>query len=127
MFLRFNLYTFLWAACMFALNLAREQGLANIPILYWIHFDDLAHFLQFCLLSFVMIVGFSKQQLYITLRFNGIRYALIICIAYSFLLEIIQLLRLPEYFEFSDLLSNILGSVGGALIFYFVYNYNREY
>lgn len=112
---------------MFALNLTREQGLANFPIIYWIHFDDLAHFLQFCILTFSMIVGFSKQQVYITLRFNGMRFALIFSIAFAFLLEIIQLIRLPKYFEITDLLANILGCLGGALIFYFVYNYKREY
>lgn len=124
MFFRYNLYAFLWALCMFGLNLGRNQGLENIQILYFLHFDDLAHFFQFCLLTFLLIVGFSKQQRYVALRFNSIRMALMVSIAYAFVLEAIHFWRHSAYFEIWDISANILGCLGGALIFFLIYKFS---
>ena len=123
MFFKFTFYAFAWALIMFFLNLGRDQGLPPLNIFYFLDFDKLAHFLQFLLLIFFMIVGFEKQHNFLFLRFNSIRYALIFSIIYAFFLEIIQLIRLKEYFEFWDLMANIFGCIVGAAVFYLIYKY----
>ncbi len=126
MFFRYNFYGILWALLMFLLNLGREEGLENIQIFYHFHFDKLAHFIQFMILSWCLAVGFAKQQRYVPLRFWSWQASALVSIAYTFLLEGIQFARLPEYFEFGDLLANIFGSLGGVLLFYLIYLYPQS-
>ncbi len=121
MFFRFNAYPFLWAACMLALNLGRDEGLPTLQVFYFLYFDKLAHFLQFFILTFLLIIGFNKQHAFISLRFNGMRTALVSCIIYAFVLEVIHFFRSPKYFEIWDLFADIFGCIAGALAFYLIY------
>lgn len=123
MFFRYNFYAFAWAAAIFALNLGRSESLPLQEIFYLVNFDKLAHFLQFFLLSFLLIVGFSKQHSFISLRFRAIRVGLLVASIYAVILEIIQFIRLNEYFELADLGANLFGVLVGGLVFYFIYKY----
>ncbi|MCU0444463.1 MAG: VanZ family protein [Microscillaceae bacterium] len=126
MFFKYNFYTLVWAAVMFALNWGRGESLPHLTLLGGIGFDKFAHFAQFCILSFLMLVGFYKQNTYAILRFNGVRITLICCLLYTLLLEGIQFWRLRPYFEWGDLLADWVGCGGGMLIFYFIYKFRQE-
>ena len=126
MFFRNNAYAITWIACMFALNLGRKFG--NFPTLklfYFIYFDKFAHFLQFCILVFLLIVGFSKQYAFPLLRFSAMRISLVIGVVYAFFLEAIFFIMAREYFEWGDLAANLFGCLGGLLIFYFIYKFKE--
>ncbi|MDX2303290.1 MAG: VanZ family protein [Microscillaceae bacterium] len=123
MFFKNTFYAILWATIMFLLNLGREQGLPPLKIFYYLYFDKLAHFLQFLLLAFFLVVGFEKQYAFQMLRFKSIQYTLIISVLYAILLEIIQLIRFKEYFEIWDLIANIFGCLVGVIAFYIIYKY----
>lgn len=126
MFFKFNFYAFVWASCMFALNLGRLESLPTLQVFYFIYFDKVAHFLQFSILSFLTLVGFYKQYTYPYLRFNGIKVTLLLTIGFAVILEGIHFVRAKEYFEWADLLANVLGSACGILIFYQIYKKNDE-
>jgi VanZ family protein len=126
MFFKYNFYTLVWAGVMFALNWGRGESLPALPLLGWISFDKFAHFTQFCILSFLMLVGFYKQDTYAILRFKGVRITLLSCLAFTIILEGIQFIRLRPYFEIGDLLADWLGCGGGMLIFYFIYKFRQE-
>jgi glycopeptide antibiotics resistance protein len=126
MFIKYNIHAILWALFIFLLNLRREEGLPTLQLLGFIYFDKFAHFVQFCIFSFLLIVGFFKQQKFPTLRFYAWRVALMVCISLALLFEIIQFIRLPKYFEWGDLLANLLGCGGGLLIFYLIYKFSEK-
>lgn len=126
MFLKYNFYTFFWLICMFALNLGRLESLPELRLFYFLYFDKFAHFIQFCILSFLMLVGLYKQQTFVWLRFNATRVTLFACLIYSLLLEGIHFFIAKQYFETWDLLANIFGTLGGILVFYLIYVYKNE-
>lgn len=85
-------------------------------------FDKFAHFTQFCILIFLMIVGFHKQHTFKSLRFYPIRISMIIGLVYAIILEVLQLVMSSgRSFDLSDALANIIGCFGGLLIFYLIY------
>lgn len=126
MFFKYNMYGLLWAAIMFALNMTREQNLPLQPIIFNLYFDKVAHFIEFALLTFLLVVGFSKQQTYVRLRFGTMQKVVLFSVVYALLLQGIQAYRLPQYFEFGDLLANLLGIAFGVAFFYGIYKYKVE-
>lgn len=122
MFLRYNLYTISWAIIMFLLTIATKGDLPKMDQWDLLSFDKFAHFSQFCILIFLMIIGFHKQHTFRALRYRPIQISLIICLVYALVLEILQLLLASgRSFDFTDALANILGCFGGLLIFYLIY------
>jgi VanZ family protein len=126
MFYRFNFYPFMWALCIFGLNLVRADGIPSHHLVSFLYFDKLAHFLEFCLLSFILCVGLSKQHTYIAIRFTALKTSLIVCLVYALVLAVIHLFIAKEYFEIADLLAAFLGCFIGCGIFYLIYLYKSE-
>ena len=126
MFFKFNTYTIVWASCMFALNWGRLESLPTTQIFYFLYFDKIAHFSQFCLFAFLMLVGLRKQHSYPYLKFNAYQVTLIFTLGFAFLLEGIHYFRANIYFEFWDLIADCLGGVLGIFIFYLIYKKIHE-
>jgi VanZ family protein len=122
MFLRFNLFTFLWAGIIFLLILMPGQEMPEMRDLF--SFDKLAHLGVFSILSFFMIIGFSKQYTFPGLKSNPIRYALIISTLYASILELGQSLIPDRYANYYDMTFNLLGVFIGAIIFLLIYKFS---
>jgi len=122
MFLRYNFYTICWAILMLLLTIATKGDLPKMNQWDLLSFDKFAHFTQFCILIFLMIVGFHKQHTFSALRYRPIQISLVICLVYAIILEILQLLLATgRSFDITDAIANILGCFGGLLIFYLIY------
>jgi VanZ family protein len=122
MFLRFNLFAFLWAGIIFLLILMPGQEMPEMGDLF--SFDKLAHLGVFGILSFFMILGFSKQYTFPGLKSNPIRYALIISTLYASILELGQSLIPDRYANYYDMTFNLLGVFIGAIIFLLIYKFS---
>lgn len=85
------------------------------------HFEKVIHLFSFCALSFLMIVGFTKQDTYSRLRFAAPKYAVLVASIYGLIIETIQLAVPHRQFEWLDLLSDIIGSVLGYFLFVLIY------
>jgi len=83
------------------------------PIIY---FDKIIHFLLFFIQSFLI----TKTYFSVKFSFNFFKMILIILLIFCFLIEIIQIIIPYRTFEYSDLLSNILGSALGSVFGYFL-------
>jgi VanZ family protein len=123
MFLRFNLFTFLWAGIIFLLILMPGQEMPKMGEDLF-NFDKFAHLGVFGILSFFMILGFSKQNTYPGLKSNPIRYALIISTLYASILELGQSLIPDRYANYYDMTFNLLGVFIGAIIFLLIYKFS---
>lgn len=119
MFWRFNLFTIVWAAIIFLLILMPGQQMPDLGDLF--SFDKLAHLGVFCVLSFLMIIGFTKQYTFQRLNGSPIKYALIVSVSYATILELAQGLIPARDLNFYDLLFNILGVLVGYLLFQLIY------
>ncbi len=84
-------------------------------------FDKFAHGFVFCILSFLMIVGFTKQSTFYKLRNNAVIFGLIISITYALFLELGQLLVSGRMVEMLDAIANVLGCLSGYAVFYAIY------
>jgi VanZ family protein len=122
MFLRFNLFTFLWALIILLLILMPGKQMPHSGDLF--SFDKVAHFGVFCILSFLMIVGFSKQYSFPGLRKNSVIYAMVISLTYASILELGQAVIPDRYANFYDLAFNLGGVLVGYGLFLLIYKFS---
>lgn len=122
MFFRFNLFTIIWAGIIFLLILMPGQQMPSFGDLF--SFDKLAHLGVFCVLCFIMIIGFSKQHTFRKLSNKPIKYSIIISGTYASLLELGQAFAPGRYANFYDLAFNIAGVFVGYILFMLIYKYS---
>lgn len=122
MFLRFNLFAFLWAGVIFLLILMPGQQMPEIDNLF--SFDKFAHLGVFCILNFLMIVGFSKQFTYPKLNRNPLRYGMIVSTVYASILELSQSIIPDRYANYQDMAFNLIGVLIGGLFFLLIYKFS---
>jgi len=118
-FLRYNLFTIIWAGIIFLLILMPGQQFPEIGDLF--SFDKLAHSGVFAILVLLMIIGFSKQYTFQIFREQPIRYSVLISLIYASFLELGQSLIPDRYANFYDMAFNILGVGLGYIIFLIIY------
>ena len=119
MFFKYNLYTLIWAVIILLLVLMPGAQMAKADVMF--SFDKIAHGFVFCVLVFLMIVGFAKQNTFTLLRLHPVKYALLISIAYALILEAGQLLVSGRMVEVYDAAANVSGCLVGYGFFYVVY------
>ena len=121
MFLRYNLFGFIWLIIIFLLGLTPGESMPETNLWDMLSFDKLAHFAIFAILTVLWIIGLTKQYAYMSLRFNAEKVAVIGSIAVSLLLELFQAFIPGRSFEYYDMLANTLGVFLGLGSFYLVY------
>jgi VanZ family protein len=84
-------------------------------------FDKIAHTAVFCVLTFLTIIGFSKQFKYQKLRNSPLKYSVLLCAIYASTLEVGQAMVPDRYANFFDLAFNMLGVLMGYVVFMIVY------
>lgn len=88
---------------------------------YFSYIDKILHGSLYCILMFLIIVGFTKQYTIQYVRFNPKRVAFAVVNGYGLLLEIIQIFIPGRTFDFEDLIANASGTVAGFLLFLIIY------
>ena len=83
--------------------------------------DKGVHSFLFCVLSFLLIVGFLKQSEYTFVHFNAISAAIVISVVYGVAIECLQLVVPGRFFDWFDMLANAFGAVVGYGLFFLVY------
>jgi VanZ family protein len=119
MFFKYNLYTLVWAIVILILVLMPGAQMAKADVIF--SFDKIAHGFVFCVLAFLMIIGFTKQHTFALLRSRPVKYALLISITYALMLEAGQLLVSGRMVELYDATANVSGCLIGYGLFYLVY------
>ena len=122
MFLRYNLFTIIWAAVIFLLILMPGEKMPDLGDVF--NFDKLAHSGVFCILTFLMIIGFSKQFRFQKLKTDPAKYSMIISGIYAGGLELGQAIVPDRYANFYDLSFNVLGVLLGYTLFLIVYKFS---
>lgn len=121
MFFRYNLFAFLWVLLILLLGLAPGESMPATDIWDFINFDKAAHFTVFVVLSFLLIVGFSKQYTFRVLRYRAELFAVLTSFVYGLLIEVGQAFIPDRSLEMADLLANCLGALTGWVVFYLIY------
>ncbi len=119
MFLKYNLYTIVWAMIILLLVLMPGAQMAKADVMF--SFDKVAHAFVFFVLVFLMIIGFAKQHTFSHLRAGAVKFALLISIGYALLLEAGQLMVSGRVVELYDAAANVSGCLMGYGFFYLVY------
>lgn len=122
MFFRYNLLTILWATVIFLLILMPGRQMPDIGELF--SFDKLAHLGVFAVLSFLMIIGFKKQQKYQYLRKNAVLISMLVSMLYASVLELGQSAVPGRYANFYDMMFNSVGVLAGYLGYFLVYKFS---
>ncbi len=84
-------------------------------------FDKAAHFGVFAILSFLLIIGFSKQYTYLFYRFHAVKASIIISLSIGLIIELCQAFIPGRGLEIWDMTANTVGALSGMGIFYLIY------
>ena len=108
----------IWATVILILSGAPSQNLPQINLGSLFEADKIAHFGVYFILSSCLLWAFFKQK-----RWSGqfIFLAILISSSYGILMELAQYLIFPgRYFEFFDIVANIIGSIGSLIFLKFI-------
>ncbi|WMJ72873.1 VanZ family protein [Cytophagaceae bacterium ABcell3] len=127
MFLRYNIFAIAWGILVLFLTLFPGQEMPDLSVWDMFSFDKFAHIFVFAVQVFLLIVGFTKQYTFDTLRKHPVRYAILFSFLLGFLIEFFQSLIPGRGFDYFDLVADFVGCVLGWVGFYFVYQFRSEY
>ena len=121
-FLRFHFPAILWAAAVLLLTLLPSDKLPETPEWKLLSFDTLAHAGVFGLLTLLVARSFyfeyGKPQF---LKF-ALLVAIILCSFLGGIIELLQtVMKQGRHGEFTDLFSDFIGAILGALFCYLLY------
>ena len=118
MFIRYNFFTAIWLGLVIVMTLITNQEVANEE---YPHFEKVIHAVMFCVLSFFLIIGFTKQDKYSRLRFRAVRYALLASLIIAIAIESLQIALPERTFYLYDLVSDVIGAFVGYYVFVLIY------
>lgn len=121
MFFRYNLFAIIWIFLILLLGLSPGDAMPDTDVWDFLSFDKIAHFFVFAVLSFLLIVGFTKQYSFKFLRYNAQTLAVVFSVLYGLLIELGQSVIPDRSLEYADLLANTIGALSGWVIFYLIY------
>ena len=121
MFLRYNLFGIIWFLLILLLGLTPGESMPITKMWDFLSFDKMAHFFVFAVLSFLLILGFSKQYTFLFFRFKAVPLGMGISFLYGLIIEFGQLFIPERGLEPLDMLSNTLGVFAGWVVFYMIY------
>ncbi|WP_299820035.1 VanZ family protein [uncultured Pontibacter sp.] len=103
-------------------TLLPSSSMPSLSIWELFSFDSFAHAFLFGVLTFLMIVGLTKQFTYIKLRHYAIRTSLFISFAFGVFVELMQHFFIQgRQGDLMDVLANTLGCLLGIVLFKWVY------
>ena len=106
--------------CGMVIYLLSTSGSIQLPKTF-ISPDKVGHFVAYAVLTFLVLVGFSKEG---QVTRPKIIWTILLCTLYGVLLEIIQYTFYPDrYFEVEDAVANFVGTGGGYLLFRSLYKF----
>lgn len=106
----------IWGAIITWVSIMPKQSLPKIE-LDLMSPDKLAHALVYMILVVAIYWGLSKNK---ALNTKNIIMAICLGSFYGILMEVAQYLFFPgRYFEFLDIIANIIGSIASLLFLYF--------
>jgi len=122
MFFRYNIFAIVMVLIIMALSLSPGGNMPDISEgLLYIESDKAAHFTFYGVLTFMLIVGFTKQYTFPKLRYYSARYSLLIAAVLGLALELLQGVISDRSIEVNDILANTLGASSGLGMFYLIY------
>lgn len=119
MFIRYNLFSFVWALMILLFTLMPGSQMPKIE--FFISFDKVAHLFVFAVQSLLLIVGFLKQYTFRFFRENAVFMAITLSVIYGTLIELAQSFIPGRGVELGDLISDSLGGFLGWGLFYILY------
>ncbi len=124
MILRYNTFTILWAAVILLTTLLPSASMPSVSVWDLLSFDAFAHATMFAVLTFLMIIGLTKQFTFPKLTHYAIRASLLISTLFGIAIEVLQVsLMAGRSAEFMDIVSNTIGCLIGIVAFKWVYTW----
>jgi VanZ family protein len=123
MFIKYNLFAFLWAMLILFLSLMPGKEIPEVEWWNIIAVDKAIHVFFYMILVVLLFIGFYKQYTFRYLRTNCIKIVLLVGIVYGVIIEFIQsqIVYSGRFFEIGDVAANVSGCFIGWGIFFLVY------
>ena len=118
MFWRHNRAAFLWAILILILCGLPGNNFPKLSFLEWLRPDKIVHLILFGVQTFLFIIGFSRQDRFLNLRTNAIRWGVLLSISYGVLVEIMQAtIFIGRSGDVRDAIANAIGALIGLYCF----------
>ena len=118
MFWRYNRAAFLWAILILVLCGLPGSNFPKLSFLEWLRPDKIVHLILFGIQSYLLIIGFIRQDRFPGLRANAIRLGVLLSIFYGALVEVLQTtVFIGRSGDIRDALANSIGAFIGLYFF----------
>lgn len=108
-----------WAALVLVLTLTPAKDMPVVPPWELLSFDTAAHAFVFAVLAALLVFSARRQAWWPGLRQHAYAAVLASCVGFGLLIELLQtLMRLGRHGEWSDALSDALGTGLGLALAY---------
>jgi VanZ family protein len=116
--LRYFIPAIVWAAVILILSATPGKNLPQIDFGDLLEADKIAHVGVYLILTLLIFRGLYRRK---RLNNRNIGWAILISAGYGILLETGQYFFFPgRYFEFFDIVANIIGSISSLIILKFI-------
>ena len=118
MFWRYNWPAFAWAIFVLLLCGLPGDDFPELTFLEWLKPDKIAHLVLFGVQCYLLIKGFSSQNIFQLLNKNAIILAFLISISYGGIVEILQnYVFIHRSGDIRDAVANAIGAFIGLWIY----------
>src|SRR5215471_12441830 len=109
---------FIWMLIILYLSFTPLTNWPQETILQKLYVDKLVHITMYSILSFLLLLGLTRQQKKLPLRYQAIVVAVLFCAAMGATIEFLQpVLTMYRKFEWLDMAANATGAILGYYIF----------
>jgi glycopeptide antibiotics resistance protein len=118
MFWRYNRAAFFWAILILILCGLPGSNFPKLSFLDWLRPDKIVHLILFGIQSYLLIIGFIRQDRFPALKANAIRWGVLLSISYGALVEVLQAtIFIGRSGDIRDVLANSIGAIIGLYFF----------
>ncbi|MGB0165475.1 MAG: VanZ family protein [Luteibaculum sp.] len=118
---RFHLAACIWAFIIAVLALIPANMFPDEDLLGALKLDKLIHFLEYFILCLLVMVGFKKHYFYGGFNYHPNISAIVACVFFGCIIELLQNFVTTRSFEWKDILANNAGILAGVIVFRWIY------
>lgn len=105
--MKYYLPAIVWAILIFSLS---TNAAIELPRFTLLSPDKVGHFIAYCILTVLLVVGLAKQQQWLRWQWRWMFLAALVASAYGAGLEFVQAQLPYRSFDYADMLANAIGS-----------------
>lgn len=115
-----------WSLLIILLSLMPSSGFPRHSLLDLISIDKWAHLLFYAVLTYLMMHTLSSESKSFRPQIRKVIISIVFGSIFGLLIEIFQGISPSRYFDYLDIIANIIGCITGVLFYNYLFNRTQK-